>query len=272
MTNSENVSYDIHSALSKTNRMSEQDILNAQNEVETSKQYTLDLYNSDRATKAMNKINNYADKRELRNVAKGNIEFLQEQGMSKRDAKNKTKLAMQNYTPGGWMGRTSWINDVVTNNKDITYSHFKPFEGEAHVGLNTRIVNVDGNSVLHTPGGVTAHEISHTRRVFQEPNLIKKKHVKWLTPETDNEYLSQIRESAADLMDLRTSMYNAGIVDGTSDRYTNKHIKQYNNYVKDTYGEDVTHRYLALHPKTRYVRKALNKIYGLGGKINPDLA
>jgi hypothetical protein len=55
-------------------------------------------------------------------------------------------------------------------------------------------------------------------------------------------------------------MNKLGIVDGTKQRYRNKHIKAMLDSGYDN-------RYLNNHSNLRYVRKALNKIYGKGGNI-----
>lgn len=161
-----------------------------------------------------------------------------------------------------------------TNTHDI---HFTPEknskfrEGEVTVGMNGRF-----------PFEQTiSHEIAHGRELYNSNGLYKKpdseyygnnydyirnSHKRLLKPVNPiNSHDSELSESYSDLMGLRTALHSAGIVDGTQRRYRNRDIKKYLN--TDIGQKD---RYLQYHPKINRVRKALNRIYNFGGKLENE--
>lgn len=131
-----------------------------------------------------------------------------------------------------------------------------------------------------------AHEAAHTRNLYNTTDPLHKflnnrkdspyygniydyinsKHKKWLTPmKTPDNHDLELNESYSDLMGLRMALYDSGIVDGTKKRYRNKHIKEYLNTQ-----EGANDRYLLLHPNIRQTRKALNRVWSEGGKLNKN--
>jgi hypothetical protein len=61
-------------------------------------------------------------------------------------------------------------------------------------------------------------------------------------------------------MGLRRDMYDAGIVDGTKRRYRNRDIDRFR---ETELGQN--NRYLKYHSNRRNIRRALNRIYQVGG-------
>ena len=124
---------------------------------------------------------------------------------------------------------------------------------------------------------VLAHEIAHRRNTYNpfrgvhgdqpgDYSHLPKRYQKWLKPVNPaNEHNAEIAEAYGDLMGLRVDLKDKGIADGIKRRYKNRDIKNYLNL--DTY-ETNTNRYLQYHPNINHVRKALNRVWKDGGKLN----
>lgn len=126
-----------------------------------------------------------------------------------------------------------------------------------------------------------AHELGHGRNLYNTPGkesldspyygfnygYIRNRHKKWLSPTTKvNDHDVELAESYSDLMALRYDLYDNNIVDGTKRRYRNKDIK---NFLNTEEGQK--NRYLQQHTNINHVRKALNRVYDVGGVIPPTL-
>lgn len=154
--------------------------------------------------------------------------------------------------------RLTSITPVYDNISQASY--YDRWNNKIRVGVDPDI----SSDYRTTLGEVTAHELAHTRALYRDPEYLRKRHLKWLTPHNpENDHDASISESYADLMGLRTNLFNDKIVDGRVQRYKNKHIREYNRL----HGSE-GNRYLGLHPNINRVRKALNRIYKNGGKIS----
>lgn len=187
---------------------------------------------------------------------------------ARRQIRRANRFAKRHGAPDRYL---EFINthDIDFNpNKNSTFC-----EGECDIGMNDDFPFE----------WKIAHEISHGRKLYNNHNpfsnktndseyygnnynYIRKKHKRWLDPiNPENTHDAELSESYSDLMGLRAALHNAGIVDGTQRRYRNKDIKKYLN--TEMGQKD---RYLQYHPKINRVRKALNRVYNIGGKLENE--
>lgn len=166
------------------------------------------------------------------------------------------------------------INTIQLNpTLGVEDSEFKKSAGNLTLGINHGVTGNDFRKII-------AHELSHRNNLYNtastnengvitydvNPNYIRKKHQRWLTPTDqnalDDAHDNKLNESFADLEALRLGMKDLEL-DGTR-RYTNRDIKDYMNYLEES---GMTDRYLNNHTNINRVRKALNRVYNKGGKL-----
>lgn len=217
-------------------------------EITDSVNYIDQLYNSKRATRMMNRANRYAQR-------KGASEEML--GFDQID-----NIKLQSHDTGVKQS----VNAGTIINPD--------WKTSINIGINHE-----------NPSRVTAHELSHTRNLFNTRGIdgiksddspyygndyqyIKNRYKKWLTPVPDkngeiaNNHDLELSERYSDLMATRMEMKNAEIADGLSRRYTNRDIK---NYMGTEVGQQ--DRFLQYANNIRHIRKALNRVYKEGGLL-----
>ena len=202
-----------------------------------------------------------SDLNDQSNDVKSYVDSLYNQKRSQRYFNHANRYAKKR-------GAQNWVTEMegVT---DVDYSpdyNSTNTNGKIIMGLN-------GEYPFDT---TLAHEIAHGRNLYNKRTLdkhsdseyygndysyIKNRHKKWLEPENPrDEHDAELSEQYSDLMGLRRSMYDAGIVDGTKRRYRNRDIDRFR---ETELGKN--NRYLEYHSNRRNIRRALNRIYQVGG-------
>lgn len=217
------------------------------NEITDSVNYLGQLYGSNRAKRMMNRANRFAQRQ---GASEDMLGFKQISG-----------IKLQSHDTGY----------TRSTNADTTYLN-PDWSTSIEIGI-----------AHENPSRVTAHELAHTRNLFNtRENVINKpedssyygnnydyirnSHKKLLQANPDkngataNDHDIELSERYSDLMATRMEMRNAGIADGINRRYRNRDIK---NYLQTDVGQQ--DRFLQYSSNIRNVRKALNRIYNIGG-------
>ena len=220
-------------------------------EITDSLNYINQLYNSNRASRMMNRANRYARR-------KGASEDML--GFDQIDS-----IKLQSHNTGSKQS----VNTGTSVNPN--------WKTAINIGITHE-----------NPSRVTAHELAHTRNLFNTRGIdgiksddspyygndyqyIKNRYKKWLTPVPDkngeiaNDHDLELSERYSDLMSTRMEMKNAGIVDGLNRRYTNRDVK---NYMKTEAGKQ--DRFLQYADNIGHIRKALNRVWKDGGKLETN--
>ena len=230
-------------------------------------------------------ITNYTDNSTYDNDISNAFNYV-ESLYNTRRAKKRINIANRYATKHG--ASNEYLGFTPTETLDIVGGQGSAFNYKfknIHIGIDDTRAN---------PYDITSHETAHSRNLFNtkdksissldrlaaqmtntslkedspyygnDYSYISDKYKKWLQVDDkhyDRLHDKELSESYSDLMGLRSTMHNLGIVDGTKSRYRNKHIKEMLNL-------NYNNRYLNNHSNLRYVRKALNKVYKNGGSID----